>query len=167
MQQGPRPATHSVQVCRHIDGILLDANNHISNDRLGARDSRARHSNHAGLATGGVCRDFEHNHALLNARNTAALALRRRGQTLQVGDAQHSALHLTELDELVDYAFGNVDGDRESDASAHPCAEASRVDANQAAFTIEERAAGVARVDGCISLHNTGTQSLHMLETGF
>src|SRR5271157_2595115 len=85
------------------------------------------------------------------------------GQAQFVGDfgidgdganAERGTAHASERDQIVDHSFGGVDGDGEAYAGALSDAGGDHgVDADDLAVPVEQRAAGVAGVDGGVGLN--------------
>ena len=80
-------------------------------------------------------------------------SLAMSGVTLIDVDAEHAALDLAVLDQLVHDAFDHVDRDGEADADVAAAArQDGGVDAHQFAAQIHQRAAGIAGIDGGVGL---------------
>src|SRR5262249_58449745 len=67
--------------------------------------------------------------------------------------AELAALHRAEADELIHDAARHVHGDGEADADIAAAAREDRgIDPDQLAVQVDERAAGIARIDGSVGL---------------
>mmetsp|Transcript_10629 Transcript_10629/g.21039 ORF Transcript_10629/g.21039 Transcript_10629/m.21039 type:complete len:464 (-) Transcript_10629:106-1497(-) len=141
LAQIPRP--------RHLGTV--DGDDHVAEQRLLPLPLPldAHHAGRGARRPGG---HLEHDSTLLDDGDAALGRLSFRGEPLEVRDAQHGALHLPELDQLLDDGLGRVDGDGEGDTRAGPSAERGSVDADKLAVTVDERPPRVARVDRGVGL---------------
>mmetsp|Transcript_10703 Transcript_10703/g.43300 ORF Transcript_10703/g.43300 Transcript_10703/m.43300 type:complete len:494 (+) Transcript_10703:435-1916(+) len=133
-----------------LDLFVIDVRDEVAQDERAVAAAHAADEPGVGArrARRGV-HDEDAVERLADARGEAAHDL-----VVGDGDADRGPQDAAEADDLVDDAADRVDGDREADAGRGARGrEDGRVDADEAAVAVEQRAARVARVDRRVGLH--------------